>query len=109
MHQKMDNKDILQLIAKQISSPSAFYNFSVANKICAKSAQIYVLEKKDEFKQFEVAMKSENDDLIGGYFFLPNMTQYPKNVIVISEEGHFEMWSQTDVIDFAHGHFGNLF
>ena len=104
----MDNRDIFHLIVKKIDSPSAFYNFALVSKKCYTSAQLSVLDKKEQFKSFDIGAKSESNDLIGGYFVLPNQTRYPENVIVITDDGHFEVWSEMDLIHFAHGFKGHL-
>ena len=67
-----------------------------------------VLDKKEQFKTLEIAMKSDDGDLIGGYFILPNGAIYQENIVLMTVGGHFSVWSDIDVVAFAHGYQGNI-
>lgn len=104
----MDNKDILQSIAKAINTPSAFFTFALLSKKCYNSAKLVVADKKEQFKSLDIGMKGSDDDLVGGCFILPNGEMYSKNVVLVDSNGRFEEYLGTDVVAFAHGEQGTL-
>ena len=104
----MDNRDVLQSIAKTIDNPSAFFTFALLSKKCYNSAKLLVTDKKEQFKSLQIGMKSDNDDLVGGHFVLPNGELCSRNVVLVDSDGHFEEYTNTDVIEFAHGFQGDF-